>query len=104
MLLTDVLIHTRDIERPLGLPATLHPEGLRAALDYCCAVAEPSALCRESAPRIFDSRQLIWIGRPVTGRWCPGPAEAIMLAVTNRPVALPDLSGDGAKELGNRID
>ena len=34
--LTDVLIHTRDIERPLGIPTTLHPEGLRAALDYCC--------------------------------------------------------------------
>lgn len=31
-----------------------------------------------------------------------GPAEAILLAVSNRPIALSELRGDGVEVLGNR--
>ena len=100
--LTDVLIHTRDIERPLGIPATLHPEGLRAALDYCCGGRAFGFVPGKRTKDLrFEATDMNWSAGD--GAQVSGTAEAILLAVTNRPIAVPDLSGDGAKELGNRI-
>lgn len=100
--LTDVLIHTRDIERPLGISATLHPEGLRAALDYCCGGRAIGFVPGKRTKGLrFEASDMDWsVG---DGALVSGPAEAILLAVTNRPIALSELSGDGAEMLGNRL-
>ena len=100
--LTDALVHTRDIERPLGISATLHLEWLRAALDYCCGGRAIGFVPGKRTKGLrFEATDMDWSAGD--GVLVEGPAEAILLAVTNRPVALPDLSGDGAKEIGNRI-
>lgn len=100
--LTDVLIHTRDIERPLGIPATLHPEGLCAALDYCCGGRAIGFVPGKRTKGLrFEATDMDW--STGEGASVSGPAEAVLLTVTKRPIALPELSGDGAGILGNRI-
>lgn len=100
--LTDVLVHTRDIERPLGLGATQHPEGLRAALDYCCGGRAFGFVPGKRTKGLrFEATDVDWSAGD--GALVSGPAEAILLAVTNRPAALGDLDGDGAEMLANRI-
>lgn len=99
--LTDVLVHTRDIERPLGLPATLHPEGLRAALDFCSSGRTFGFVPRKRIGGLrFEATDVDWSSGD--GALVSGPAEAILLAVTNRPIAFPELSGDGIEMLANR--
>ena len=99
--LTDVLVHTRDIERPLGLPAKLHPEGLRAALDFCSGGRTFGLVPKKRIEGLrFEATDVDWSAGD--GELVSGPAEAILLAVTNRPVALPELSGDGVELLANR--
>lgn len=100
--LTDVLVHTRDIERPLGLSATLLPEGLRAGLDYCCGGRAYGLVPRKRTEGLrFEATDVDW--STGDGALVSGPAEAILLAVTNRPIALRDLSGDGVEKLGSRL-
>ena len=100
--LTDALVHTRDIERPLGLPATLHPEGLRAALGFCCGGRAFGFVPRKRTEGLrFEATDVDWSAGD--GELVSGPAEAILLVVTNRPIALPELSGDGVEKLANRI-
>ena len=100
--LTDVLVHTRDIERPLGLSATLLPEGLRAALDYCCGGRAYGFVPKKRTEGLrFEATDVDWSAGE--GALVSGPAEAILLAATNRPIALPELSGDGVEMLANRI-
>lgn len=100
--LTDVLVHTRDIERPLGLPAALGADALRTALDYTCGGKArgfvPSA---RTAGLRFQATDLDWsIG---SGELVRGPGDAILLAVTARRPALADLTGDGAATLAQRL-
>ena len=100
--LTDVVIHTRDIERPLGIPATLHPEGLHAALDYCCGGRAFGFVPGKRTKGLrFEATDMNWSAGD--GALVSGTAEAILLAVTNRPAALGDLGGEGAEMLANRI-
>lgn len=98
--LTDVLVHTRDIERPLGLSATLHPEGLRAALDFCCGGRAFGFVPGKRTKGLrFEATDVDWSAGD--GALVSGPAEAILMAVTNRPIALRELSGEGVEMLDN---
>ena len=100
--MTDALIHTRDIERPLGIAANLHTEGLRASLDYCCGGrAFGFVPGRRTKELRFEATDLDWSAGD--GALVAGPAEAILLAVTNRPAALGEWNGDGAALLSTRI-
>lgn len=100
--LTDVYVHTRDIGRPLGLPASLDPEGLRTVLDFVCGgKARGFIPAKRTAGLRFAATDLDWtVGE---GPVVEGPAEALMLAVVDRPVALDDLSGEGAGEFRSRM-
>ena len=100
--LTDVYIHTRDIERPLGLPSQLDAEGLRTILDYVCGGKAIGFVPGKRTKGLrFEATDLGWsIG---TGPVLSGPGEAIMLAVTGRKAALADLTGDGGLTLAQRL-
>jgi uncharacterized protein (TIGR03083 family) len=100
--LTDLLVHTRDLERPLGLAATLDMQSVHTVLNYVCGGKARGFVPpkRTNGLRFVatDSDWSIGSGPVVTG-----PAEAIMLAATNRPSALADLSGDGLPSFTNRL-
>ncbi|BEL04509.1 maleylpyruvate isomerase family mycothiol-dependent enzyme [Actinoplanes sichuanensis] len=99
--LTDLQVHGQDIRRPLGLPQDLRPERLRVSLDFLVGGRAVGFVPkRRPAGLRFETTDLDWA-------WGDGPrilgtAEAVMLALTGRHVALADLSGDGVAELKDR--
>jgi uncharacterized protein (TIGR03083 family) len=100
--LTDLLVHTRDLERPLGLASTLDMQSMHTVLNYVCGGKARGFVPpkRTNGFRFVaaDSDWSIGSGPVVTG-----PAEAIMLAATNRPSAVADLSGDGLTSFAMRL-
>ncbi len=100
--LTDLQVHGQDMRRPLGLPAALRPERLRVSLDFVVGGrAYGFVPKRRPAGLRFEAADLDW-------SWGDGPlvrgtGEAVLLALTGRPVVLPELSGDGVPELTGRL-
>lgn len=100
--LTDVLVHTRDIERPLGRASTLDPAALRVALDYAAGgKARGFVPAKRTAGLRFEATDLDWAAGD--GEVVRGPGDAIVLAVTARRAAVVDLSGPGAATLARRL-
>ena len=101
--LTDVVVHTRDIERPLGIAPTLDPDAVRSVLDYACGgKARGFVPAARTHGLRFITTDLGW--STGDGVEVIGTGEAILLAVTNRHVALADLTGAGAERLGQRLN
>jgi uncharacterized protein (TIGR03083 family) len=99
--LTDVVVHGQDIRRPLGIAHGIEPEHLRVALDRMAGGALGFVPRSRVAGLRFEATDLDWSAGD--GALVRGPAEAILLAITGRPVALADLEGDGADRLADRI-
>jgi uncharacterized protein (TIGR03083 family) len=97
----DHTIHEQDIRRPLGIPRDFPPERLRAALD---ALPKVGGFAR-TKQRVKGLRLVATDIDHVVGEGpeVRGPAEALILAASGRPVALPELDGDGVAILRERI-
>ncbi len=100
--LADVLIHTRDIERPLGRPSRLDPTALRTVLEYACGGKARGFVPPSRTKDLrFEAGDLDWsIG---SGPSVVGTGEAILLAVTGRRAALADVSGSGVERLAQSL-
>lgn len=99
--LTDATIHHQDIRRPLGLPREIPDERLRAVLDFL-----PRA---RVLPSPGNMRGLHLVATDLgwsrgNGPEVSGPAEALIMALAGRAVALPELSGAGVKRLAMRLE
>ncbi len=96
--LSDVTIHRQDIRRPLGLGTDLDEGVAEAVLGFMTT--------HKQAKNLFDPARLNGLQLTATDRdWSfgsgdvvEGPAEAIILALTGRPVAA-DLTGPGVATL-----
>ncbi len=100
--LTDVITHTRDIERPLGISAAFEPADLAVALEFLTSgKARGFVAASRTAGLRFVASDIDWSGGQ--GPSVEGPAEAIVLSVLGRKVALADVSGDGAATLAQRL-
>ena len=100
--LTDLQVHGQDMRRPLGLPHCLTMERMRASLDFLVGGrAYGFAPRRRLAGLRFEATDLDWTWG--TGPLLAGPAEALMMTMTARPVALSDLDGPGVPVLRNRL-
>ncbi len=98
--LTDALIHHQDIRRPLGLPRTVPPERLAAALPR--ALAAPVLPAKQNAAGlrlVVTDLDLVHGDGPEVR----GPGEALLLAVAGREAALTDLDGPGLATLTTRV-
>ena len=99
--LVDGMIHHQDIRRPLGLPRTIPPDRLRAALEFA-----------KTAPVIrgfWHRRGLRMVATDVdwatgSGPEVRGPGEAVLLAIAGRSAAVSALSGLGLQVLSPRLD
>lgn len=101
--LTDLAVHVRDMARPLGLDVSAPAPVWRIVLDF---LVTPGARRGFVPPGRISGLELVstdleWSAG--SGAVVRGPAEALALAALGRPVALADLSGDGAEMLGLRI-
>lgn len=100
--LSDICIHTRDIERPLGRPSTLVRSDLEAVTAFICGGRAPGFVpfSRTKGLRLVAT-DLGWSrgqGDEVTG-----PAEALVMAVAGRRHALRDVTGPGVQKLAARL-
>lgn len=100
--LTDLQAHGQDMRRPLGLPHGLRLDRLRISLDFLVGGrAVGFAPKRRLAGLHFEATDLDW--RWGSGPALRGPAEALMMAMTGRAVALGELDGPGVAVLRNRL-
>ena len=104
--LNDLLVHQQDIRRPLGLPAELVPERVRVCLDFHAArIGDGSAL----AGIRLQATDLEWVHDPDSPTHdegelvLRGPAEALLLVLNRRYVALGELTGSGLDLVKARI-
>lgn len=98
--LTDGLIHHQDIRRPLGAPRQIPSDRLVAALRM--ALRSPRLPARRNARGLrLLATDIDWSHG--SGPEVTGPAEAVLLAVSGRPAALPDLKGPGLDVLTGRV-
>jgi uncharacterized protein (TIGR03083 family) len=102
--LTDLQVHGQDICRPLGLTRDLVPERMLLSLEFLIGPKARGSFVRRG--RLdglrFLAEDLDWEGGQglLTVR---GSGEALMLALTGRPVVLDELSGSGVAALRARI-
>jgi uncharacterized protein (TIGR03083 family) len=98
---TDHLIHQQDIRRPIGLARDVPPERIVAAMDALPAIGGFLQSRRTCAGLRFVATD---VGHAVgEGAEVSGPGEALVLAMSGRPVALAELSGPGLETLRGRI-
>lgn len=101
--LTDIVIHRRDIEVPLGVDAHDDPEHARVALD--AATSRRFAIFsnrRDLTDLGFRATDLDWASG--TGPDVVGPARTLAHAMWGRSSSLDELSGSGVDVLRQRLD
>jgi uncharacterized protein (TIGR03083 family) len=99
--LVDTLIHQQDIRRPLGKPRQIPAERLIRALSFG-RFAPPVGAVRRARGMRLVATDIDWsAGR---GPELRGPAEAILMAISGRPAALPELTGPAQPILTGRIN
>lgn len=95
--MTDTMIHSQDIRRPLRLDGGFDDQSMRTALDFLTG--------HRMATTLVDRKPLEGVKLSPTdldwswgdGAEITGTAEAIMMAMANRAVAMADISGPGAE-------
>ena len=99
--LLDHIVHHQDIRRPLGLPRANSRGTAAAALGATPGIGSFVGAKKRAAGLRFVAPDVDWSHGD--GPEVRGGGEAILLALTGRPVALDELSGDGAATLQGRI-
>lgn len=106
-MLVEVLVHSQDIRRPLGLRREVAADRLLLLLS--CAVSPASYVPGFGfTGGRMRARGLRLHATDVGWTWGKGPdvsgaAEGLLMAILGRPAALADLSGDGLPVLVARI-
>lgn len=101
--MSDSCIHLRDAARPLGLDVTPPLDDWRIVLDFLVSPAARRGFVPKErlAGLSLRATDLDW--RSGDGPEVAGPAEALAMAVTGRPMALADLAGEGVPVLRQRL-
>jgi uncharacterized protein (TIGR03083 family) len=101
-LFTDHLVHHQDVRRPLGLSRAIPADRLHAAL-----TALPTLSGRIGSRRRMSGLRVVATdvdyAHGARGPALHGPAEALILALTGRAVALAELSGDAVPILAREL-
>lgn len=95
--LVDVLTHTQDIVRPLGRPHPMPPAAAAQAASYVWGRGFPYSPRKRLGGFRLTATDIDWTvgdGEPIEG-----PIAALLLLLTGRTVALPELSGAGVSAL-----
>jgi uncharacterized protein (TIGR03083 family) len=100
--LTDLQVHGQDMRRPLGLPHGLRLDRLGESLNFLVSRRSVGFTPRRRLTRLrFEATDLDWSWG--SGPSLAGPAEALLLAMTGRTVALGELDGPGVPILHDRL-
>jgi uncharacterized protein (TIGR03083 family) len=97
----EIVIHSQDIRRPLGIAHTFQPEAVTLVGDF---VTRGNLLLggkRRATGLTLTATDVDWTRG--TGPEVKGPLASIILALTGRRAGLADLTGDGLAALTGRI-
>ena len=100
-MLGEVLVHSEDIRRPLGISHTPDPDALVTCLDMYKAANFPVGAKKRIAGLRLVASDIDWThgdGPEVTG-----PGLSILMMVTGRSAGLDGLSGEGLATLRSRM-
>jgi uncharacterized Actinobacterial protein TIGR03083 len=97
----EVVIHSQDIRRPLGIAHVFQPEILTIVGDF---VIKGNLLLggkRRATGLKLTATDVDWTRGEGPG--VKGPLSSIIIALTGRTAGLPDLTGDGVAVLTERV-
>ena len=100
-MLGEVVVHSDDIRRPLGLPSSASPEALVACLDLYKGSSFPLGTKKRIDGLRLVATDLDWTygeGPEVTG-----PAMPLLTVMTGRAAGLDSLDGPGLATLRGRM-
>jgi len=101
-MLGEIVVHGQDIRRPLGLPRVIPSERAETSLNFLTGKVPRGFVTKDRLAGLALSATDVPFSSG-SGAQVTGPAEALLLVLTGRPVALADLSGDGVAVLRGRI-
>lgn len=101
MLVGDMVIHSQDIRRPLGIAHTFRPEALILMANSVIRSNLVLGGKRRAAGLQFTATDENWTRG--AGPEVKGPLASIIIVLTGRGAGLPDLSGDGLAILTSRV-
>ncbi len=100
--LCDLMVHSEEIFRPLGISQTYDPERVRVVLDQLLDPKFRKAMNGPSVEGVtLEADDVDWScgsGPAVTG-----PGHSLVLVLAGRKWALEDLSGPGLSQLGDQF-
>jgi uncharacterized protein (TIGR03083 family) len=99
--LVDHVVHHQDIRRPLGMARTIPEDRLLAALDAAPGISGFVGAKKRAAGLRLSATDVDWTHGD--GPDVRGSGEAILLALTGRPVVLAELDGEGVQVLAGRV-
>ncbi len=100
-MVAEIVIHSQDIRRPLGIAHTFQPEALTLVGNF---VTRGNLLLggkRRSTGLLLIASDVDWTHG--SGQEVKGPLSSIILALTGRKAGLADLTGDGVATLSGRM-
>lgn len=97
----EIVIHSQDIRRPLGIAHTFQPEALTLVGDFVIRGNLLLGGKRRANGLTLSATDVDWTRG--AGPAVNGPLASIILALTGRKAGLADLSGDGLDTLAARI-
>jgi uncharacterized protein (TIGR03083 family) len=100
--LTDVIMHSLDVRRPLGLTRHVPEPRLKVVLDYTAGTALPGFGGKRRIRGLrLEATDLDWSRGD--GPLVRGPAVALLMAMGGRSAFCDDLEGEGAPTLRSRL-
>jgi uncharacterized protein (TIGR03083 family) len=93
----DILVHGQDIAIPLGIARDMPSDAVVAALDRARKIGWLLGVDRGLKRFRYTATDVDWTAGE--GPEVRGPAAALLLSLTGRPAALPQLSGPGVDGL-----
>jgi uncharacterized protein (TIGR03083 family) len=98
--LGEIIVHSEDIRRPLGIAHEYPMDAVLQALDFYKGSNAIIGTKKRIAGLTLKATDADWSHG--TGPLVPGPALSLVLAGTGRKAALADLTGDGVATLRSR--
>lgn len=102
--LTDLLVHQQDIRRPLGLAPDLVTERLEICLGAVADAAERGGMLVSKGTvegLRLEATDIDWSRGE--GHVVRGTGEVLLMVLSGRTAALPEIDGDGADLLRSRL-
>ncbi|MGZ6967730.1 MAG: maleylpyruvate isomerase family mycothiol-dependent enzyme [Acidimicrobiia bacterium] len=100
-MLGEIVVHSEDIRRPLGIVGEVNPEAIIACLDMYKVASFPTGTKKRIGGLRLVATDVDWehgAGPEVTGT-----GLSLLVAMTGRPAGLDGLSGEGIRTLTDRM-